>query len=109
MYAYNCILDMQFSINYAINIHVLTHYCCIFRVKCYNVVAIRLTCFLGLHGSHTDKLTSSSSSSSSNATRFLESTRIVELAVLLSRNNYSPDTFSFHRPANRPRNGTRAV
>ena len=39
---------MQFSINYA--------------VTCYNVVAIRLVyiCFLGLHGSHTNKLTSSS-------------------------------------------------
>ena len=61
MYAYNCILVMQFSINYAINIHVLTNYCCIFRVKCYNVVAIRLVYMFSwpIHGSHTNKFTSS--------------------------------------------------
>ena len=61
------IIYMQFYIN-LINIHVLSHYCCIFGLKGYNVVAIRLVyiCFVGLHGSHANKLTSSSSSAHTN-------------------------------------------
>ena len=61
------IIYMQFSINLINinNIHVLSHYCCISGL---NVITLWLVyiCFLGLHGSHANKLTSSSSSAHTN-------------------------------------------
>ena len=60
------VIYMQFSINLINinNINVLSHYCCIFGLNAITLWTSGLyICFLGLHGSHANKLTSSSSSS----------------------------------------------